>query len=59
MELHWVKRKSRKRFCLQELLCYQGSESYNTVIADLLPPRLGAEVSNREDQRYNQDGGRT
>lgn len=29
------------------------------VMAELLSPRLGAEVSNREGQRYNQDSGRT
>lgn len=42
--------KSRKMFVLQELFCYQGFQSYSTVMAELLPPCLGAEESNRGGQ---------
>lgn len=59
MELHRVIKKSRKRFVPQELFCYYRFEGYNMVMAELLPPHLGAEVSNREGQRCNQDSGRT
>lgn len=59
MRLHWVIKKSMKIFVLQEIFYYWGFEYYNMVMAKMLPPLLAAEVSNREDQKYNRDSRRT
>lgn len=59
MDLQWVIKKSRTIFVLRELFWYYRLKGYSPVMAELLPPPLGAEASHREGQNYNQDSGRT